>query len=55
MEIYAENLAEALRMAIAEQSTREMDMGFYKDSALVAGWRETLLALELGREIKIVN
>jgi len=54
IDVHAENLIIALRMAIREQSERERNVYKYTTySALVAGWCEVLKALEEGRELNI--
>jgi hypothetical protein len=52
-QILKENLAIALRMAIAEQETHEKHFGYICPSAFLAGLRENLKALYEGElEIK---
>lgn len=48
MYIYAENLMVALRIAIQER-----EQPGERDSAIVAGWRQALEALENGKSLEI--
>lgn len=51
--ILKENLEIALRHAIEERQKLEKSYGYSMDSALLAGWKENLAALQNGKlEIK---
>lgn len=53
MNVWASNLTAALRLAIRELQEAELDAGYRTDSAMLAGWKETLRALEHGEEITV--
>ena len=56
MEMLRENLKIALNVAIGEQQRYErVEIGFDKDSSLLAGWRQVLEALNRGEEVRIVE
>ena len=48
-----ENLATALVIAIEHQAKLEKKQGFFMDSELLAGWRDSLRSIENGEELKI--
>jgi hypothetical protein len=54
MEVIAENLLQALRLAIEEQQKKERAQDFAADSALVAGWKQLEKQIESG-EVSIIT
>jgi hypothetical protein len=52
--MHASNLVSALRTAIATQRELEKAEGYTRDSILVAGWVETLLAINNGAEVNVI-
>lgn len=53
LEIQSDNLQRALRVAIQAQGQYEKAAAYTADSALLAGWKETLKTLEEGGELVV--
>ncbi len=53
MKILADNLALALSTAIETRTEQERDMGYFKDSAFVAGVKDVLAAVQRGEHVEV--
>lgn len=55
MKVFKESMELALKIAIEHRVKEEKELGYDRDSALVAGWRQALLAVQRGEDLRIVK